>query len=406
MQEVNNWEIVKSGLLVAGLAGAGMFFPAVVGAALVGGVAYASITGIPDSMQYNLEKAFEFCRLGVLKKNGKPLFPKLVKVVKRPYGWRFIYTIPIGLSIIDFLKAQMALQTATNSEMELWEEDGYLHIKLLAHRLPKKKWFEPFDIPEGMVIPIPIGYSRAGLEIADLSGMPHLLVGGTTGAGKSVFLHGLTYTLCHYQHVDTYVIDLKRLEFIQYKDHVTLATTLKEAYMIVSHIRKEMYRRMEMLKNMGINNVLKCKNKLPFIVLVVDEFAQLWPQKQAESKAVYDIKKKCHNYLHDILSLARAVGIHCVICTQRPDRFILPGQLKGNLPATMAFRTRNMDNAKILDSPMSALIPSEIKGRAIWNYGVEREVQVMMFEPEKAKFPPKRILPEVREQVVDMSGSA
>ena len=114
------------------------------------------------------------------------------------------------------------------------------------------------------------------------------------------------------------------------------------------------------------------------------------------------LRKTCllytsHSYLHDILSLARAVGIHCVISTQRPDRFILPGQLKGNLPATLAFRVRDITNAGVLDTPLAALIPAELKGRAIWNYGVDREVQVMMFDPEKVVFPTPKIKPEIED---------
>ena len=354
------------------------------------------LMGASASMQALLEKGFESCRLGVLQKNGKPKLPKKIRGIERPYGWRFIYTIPEGLCLIDFLKVKLPLETATNAELELWEEDGYLHIRAFTHRLPKKTWFKPFDIPKNMVIPIPIGQSRSGLIIVDLLELPHLLVGGTTGAGKSVFLHGLTYTLCHYSHVDMYVVDLKKLEFVHYKDHVSLATSLKDALGVISSIRTEMFRRMEMFRNAGVNNILKYRKKLPFIVLVIDEFAQLWPQSKSDSKANFQAKKICHSYLHDILSLARAVGIHCVISTQRPDRFILPGQLKGNLPATLAFRVRDLTNAGVLDTPMAALIPAELKGRAIWNYGTDREVQVMMFDPEKAEFPAPRNVPVVK----------
>ncbi len=396
-----NRDIIKQTAIGMGVLTAGVLCPAVTGAALIGGSIMAALDN-SESMQAMLEKGFEACRLGVLKKNGNIKFPKLVKKIKRPYGWRFIYTIPEGLSIVHFLERKIALQTATNSELELWEKDGYLHVRALTHRLPRKIWFRPFDIPENMILPIPIGHSRGGLEIVDLIDLPHLLVGGTTGAGKSVFLHGLTYTLCHYQHADVYVVDLKKIEFVHYKDHVTLATTLNDAFAVISSIRQEMFNRMELLKNAKVNHILKYKKRLSFIVLIIDEFAQLWPQNKSDTKPVFELKKNCHSYLHDILSLARAVGIHCIISTQRPDRFILPGQLKGNLPATLAFRVRNMTNAEVLDTPLAALIPAELKGRAIWNYGIDREVQVMMFDPEKVVFPQPKPKPEVKH--VDLLG--
>lgn len=391
-----NENIIKQSVIGIGILAAGALCPAVTGAALIGGSIIAALDN-SETMQAMLEKGFESCRLGVMQKNGKPKLPKMVKKIKRPYGWRFIYSIPEGLSIIHFLKEKIALQTATNSELELWEEDGYLHIRALTHNLPRKIWFKPFEIPENTILPIPIGYSRGGLEIVDLVELPHLLVGGTTGAGKSVFLHGLTFTLCHYPHVNVYVVDLKKLEFVHYKDHVTLATSLSDSLAAISSIRQEMFRRMEMFKNAKVNNILKYKEKLPFIVLIIDEFAQLWPQNKSDTTQIYGLKKKCHSYLHDILSLARAVGIHCVISTQRPDRFILPGQLKGNLPATLAFRVRDITNAGVLDTPLAALIPAELKGRAIWNYGVDREVQVMMFDPEKVVFPTPKIKPEIED---------
>ncbi len=385
MGKINYNNMVGLGLGVA----ASLLCPAAVGAALVGGAIAGAIDN-SDTVQGTLERAFVACRLGVLQRNGNIDLPKMIFKHRRPYGWRFGYSIPKGLSIIDFLNKKMAIQTAIKGEVELWEQDGILHLRAMTLKLPKKIDFKPFEVPEKMIIPIPIGYSRRGLEIADLAELPHLLVGGTTGAGKSVFLHGVTFTLCHYPHVNVYVIDLKKIEFVHYSDHVTLATTLQDAFALISSIRQEMYRRMDLLMNARKNNIRKHKEYLPFIVLVIDEFAQMWPQNKSDSKASYDIKKKCHNYLHDILSLARAVGISCILSTQRPDRFIMPGQLKGNLPATLAFRCRDMTNATVLDTPLAALIPAELKGRAIWNYENDREIQVMMFDPERAIFPPPR----------------
>lgn len=375
--------------------------PAMAGMALL--TAAAVLAGNdPSSIEASLAKAFYACRLGVMKKDGLPDLPKLVKKIKRDYGWRLIFTIPVGMSIYNFHKDKLSLQTATNSELEMWVENGMLHMRAFTHRLPKTVQYKPF-ISEG-VLPIPIGYSRAGLEVADLVECPHLLVGGTTGAGKSVFLHGLAYTLCHYPHVRLYMIDLKKLEFVQYRNHAWLASTVQQAVAVVTEVRSEMFRRMELLKNARVNNIAKYKEKLPYIVLIIDEFAQLWPQKGADVGPVYEMKKTAHSYLHDILSLARAVGIHCVVSTQRPDRYILPGQLKANLPATLAFRCRNMTNAEVLDTPLAALIPPEIKGRAIWNWNTDREVQVMMFDPDKHILPVPVTKPVVKERIVHAAG--
>ena len=348
-----------------------------------------------SSIEVQLQRAFEACRLGVpdLDNKKKVSWPKRIKKIEKEYGWRLIYSIPKGLCIGQFLERQLELQTAMNCEMELWQEQNLLHIRLLIHRLPKrvKYNYDPSNPPEGMTIPVPIGYSRAGLEVADLVKFPHLLVGGTTGSGKSVFLHGLVYALLFNEKVQVKVIDLKRLEFIGYKDHTDYAPTLPEALRVIREVHTEMNRRMELFAAHKVNNIAKWKDPLPYVALVVDEFAELWPQRDAQPKKEYEMKKTAHSLLHSILSLARAVGIHCVISCQRPDRFILPGQLKGNLDATLAFRVRNKTAAGILDTPLSAYIPKEYPGRAIWNWQTEREVQCMYFEPEEHKLPPPRI---------------
>ena len=138
-----NRDIIKQTAIGMGVLTAGVLCPAVTGAALIGGSIMAALDN-SESMQAMLEKGFEACRLGVLKKNGNIKFPKLVKKIKRPYGWRFIYTIPEGLSIVHFLERKIALQTATNPD-RVMEEDGYLHVRALTHRLPRKIWFRPFD---------------------------------------------------------------------------------------------------------------------------------------------------------------------------------------------------------------------------------------------------------------------
>ena len=98
-----------------------------------------------------------------------------------------------------------------------------------------------------------------------------------------------------------------------------------------------------------------------------------------------------HQYLTDILCLARALGIHVIVSTQRPDRDVLPGQLKANIPAALCFKVKNEINSGIvLDNNKADLLP-RIKGRAIWQFDVEREVQVQHLPVGMAK----RLLPKV-----------
>jgi len=112
---------------------------------------------------------------------------------------------------------------------------------------------------------------------------------------------------------------------------------------------------------------------------VVDEFSQLCPvlAKEKEDRAVRTL---AHKLLVDLICLARSLGIHIVIATQRPDADILPGQLKANIPASIVFKVRSQVNSRIcLDNDRAALLPSpaELPGRAVWQHDTEREVQTL-----------------------------
>ncbi len=236
---------------------------------------------------------------------------------------------------------------------------------------------------------VPIGASRAGVEERDLRSLIHLLVAGTTGGGKSNFLHCLLVHLAQYDYVKLFIIDLKRMEFECYKNHAILAYRTKQAYKVLRYLRDELDRRMDLLAAAGVKNIKNYKGKLDYFVLVVDEFSQLSPAL-ATDKEEKDLRKTCHQMLVDIVCLARAVGIHAIVATQRPDADILPGQFKANLPATMCFKVKNVTNSMIcLDNTRAASLPADLPGRAIFQFDVEREVQAYWMGDYPERFLPK-----------------
>jgi DNA segregation ATPase FtsK/SpoIIIE-like protein len=132
---------------------------------------------------------------------------------------------------------------------------------------------------------------------------------------------------------------------------------------------------------------------MPYIMVVFDEFAELNPHevpnrksRDGEPPTSYEIRTSIHAKVSRLLRLARASGIHLVIATQRPDANALPGQLKGNIPVTIAFRTRNRLNSQILlESDTAGELPS-VAGRAILQIGAEeQQCQVMYMSPQYAR---------------------
>ncbi len=220
---------------------------------------------------------------------------------------------------------------------------------------------------------LPIGLGRTisnEVFIADLAKMPHLLMAGATGQGKSVGLNAVLVSLLYKKHpsqVKFVLVDPKKVELTLFKtiERHFLAKLPGEDDAIITDTRKvvntlnslciEMDQRYELLKDAQVRNIREYNAKfvsrklnpnnghrfLPFIVLVVDEFADL----------IMTAGKEIETPIARLAQLARAIGIHLIIATQRPSVNIITGTIKANFPARMAFRvTSKIDSRTILDT--------------------------------------------------------
>lgn len=211
------------------------------------------------------------------------------------------------------------------------------------------------------VLPIPIGMDVYGKYLVeDLTKLPHLLVGGATGQGKSVFLNSVIVSLLQSKSADELqlvLIDPKRVEFsvynplknayLQHFDGIEEAviTNLDDAKTALDALCGEMDRRYSLLRDTSCRNILEYNKsvdeKMPYIVVVIDEYADL---AITEGKAV-------EQSIVRLAQKARAVGIHLILATQRPSTSVITGAIKANFPARVAFRTmQRADSKTILDS--------------------------------------------------------
>ncbi|WP_411275652.1 DNA translocase FtsK 4TM domain-containing protein [Daejeonella sp.] len=222
-----------------------------------------------------------------------------------------------------------------------------------------------------MDLPIALGKTISNeVYIADLSKMPHLLVAGATGQGKSVGINAILISLLYKMHpsqLKFVLVDPKKVELTLFRkiERHFLAKLPGEADAIITDTKKviatlnslciEMDQRYDLLKNGHVRNLKEYNQKfisrklnpndghrfLPFIVLIIDEFADLMMTAGKEVEAP----------IARIAQLARAVGIHLVIATQRPSVNIITGTIKANFPARLAFRVLSkIDSRTILDS--------------------------------------------------------
>ena len=200
-------------------------------------------------------------------------------------------------------------------------------------------------------LPIALGKNISGTPIiGDLSAMPHLLIAGTTGSGKSVCINTIILSLL-YKHTPErckfILIDPKMLELSTYEGipHLLcpVITEAKKAASVLGWVVKEMESRYRLMTKEGVRNIdsynSKHKLPMPYIVVVVDEMSDL----------MLVAGKEIENYIQKLSQMARAAGIHIIMATQRPSVDVITGTIKANFPTRISFQvTSKIDSRTIL----------------------------------------------------------
>lgn len=222
-----------------------------------------------------------------------------------------------------------------------------------------------------MDLPIALGKTISNeVFVADLAKMPHLLMAGATGQGKSVGINALLVSLLYKKHpsqIKFVMVDPKKVELTLFRkierhflaklpgDGDAIITDTKKVVHTLNSLCIEMDQRYELLKDAHVRNLKEYNAKfiarklnpqeghryMPFIVLVIDEFADL----------MMTAGKEIETPIARLAQLARAIGIHLVIATQRPSVNVITGTIKANFPARLAFRVSSkIDSRTILDA--------------------------------------------------------
>ena len=200
-------------------------------------------------------------------------------------------------------------------------------------------------------LPIALGKNISGTPIiGDLASMPHLLIAGTTGSGKSVCINTIILSLL-YRHTPEkckfILIDPKMLELSTYEGipHLLcpVITEAKKAASVLGWVVKEMESRYRLMTKEGVRNIdgynSKHKLPMPYIVVVVDEMSDL----------MLVAGKEIENYIQKLSQMARAAGIHIIMATQRPSVDVITGTIKANFPTRISFQvTSKIDSRTIL----------------------------------------------------------
>ncbi|MCX8013971.1 MAG: FtsK/SpoIIIE domain-containing protein, partial [Rectinema sp.] len=209
-----------------------------------------------------------------------------------------------------------------------------------------------------MEIPVSLGKNIAGeVQLIDLTQTPHLLIAGATGSGKSVCVNSIILSILYKrtpEEVKLILIDPKIVELKLYNDIPHLLTPVvtepKKAFQALQYCFYEMDRRYSLLDKVGVRDIRSYNKRikerglaqehLPYIVVIIDEFADLMQSTGKELEAV----------ITRLAARSRAVGIHLVLATQRPSVDVITGLIKANIPSRIAFMVASkFDSRTIID---------------------------------------------------------
>lgn len=312
--------------------------------------------------------------------SGEDKRPQLHKKKKTDLGWDFWYSLPPNMCFKDFASKRDYFRDAigTHATVDVIHSGKLALLKVVTQKL-KDKYLYDWTYTKNGILPIPIGYTHNGLIVVDLSLIPHLLIGGITGGGKSNIIHVIVNSLIHLETPPQIVlIDLKMSEYNYLENNVMVITDQEIAGQTINGLVSEMRKRQRLLKAAKCVNVAKYNKKnepLPYIVLVIDELAELTDEDSQDD-------------VETLLRLCRASGICIIAATQRPDAntFKKFGQSKANFRGRLCFQVADAINSKIiLDNGMGAELP-DTPGRAIWKLGKDLiEVQTPYLDPEEAE---------------------
>ena len=333
-------------------------------------------------------KTTNFCN-----KKENPEFAKVSWVKDCSNFKLFGVNIPIGCDVNVLLRMQYALENLFKNDIEILYSNQDFRIKVYIRKLKKAKdyVFEVIQTPDTQHLYITPGVNLEGPMTLNLSNtLPNFLVAGTSGAGKSTLVKSILCQLLeNYTHKELNLIYMDNkggLEsnFFKNVDHLTYRT--KNPHQTIDtllSLKTEMFRRMELLENHGVSNIVNYNKKvtenekLPFILAVIDElFSFMTLPKSSRNEDEIYTQSIAYSTMGEIASMCRAVGIHLMFCTQRPTNDVIPTFITCNCGLRIGLKTSTeQESRNIIEQNGLELIESDSIGSGIIKAGETTKCQ-------------------------------
>lgn len=332
------------------------------------------------------QKIFETIGLS----NGRNDTPKLIHTIRHDrYRKGYVFDSN-GVSLKDFQDRKSHLESVFKTNVEsikFGKHQGQIVVTVSSLQFPEKVKYT--DIAASNVLPKDsffIGMSAEGVLNQRIDELPHMIIAGTTGSGKSVqFKQILMGLLESSSHLQMYLIDLKggveMIDFVKCPN-VKVVKTMEEALVILRRVEQEMKDRFKYLESYSRKQIVPEKDFKDRIVVGVDECSVLY-MNRPRNDPEYHSALEARQLADSISKLSRAASIHLILATQKLDKQVIPTSVSENISGRMAFRANYLQGSMIVLGTKDACDLPEIPGRGIWNFGTKKVIVQSPFIDDK-----------------------
>lgn len=330
---------------------------------------------------------FEVAGIAIKRNNEEKLqYPKFQKQIDDDRSTTYVYTLPLGMPSKIIQKVEDVVSEGLNKPVRIQYDNYKLNIRVFHREIPKMWNWSTRLVKKGKWR-VPIGQSLETLIYHDFDKTPHMVLGGLTRMGKTVFLKVLLTTLieANPENAHVYLIDLKEkgLEFSEFsnlKQVVEVADSVEKAHRVLGKIMEKIEERGKLMKENGFKNIVETKEKDRFFI-IVDEGAVLAPAKGLP-RQVNKIREECQYMLSYIATVSGGLGFRLILATQYPTVTSIPSVVKQMSDAKLGFRLpTRVASEVVLDESGLETLPSS-PGRAIYKSDRLTEIQVPYISDE------------------------
>ncbi len=313
--------------------------------------------------------------------NGLGDTPKLV-YLKRLDKFRMQYDFDAnGVGINEFEDKKNRIESMFNMEVEsiiTGKHPGRVLVTFNKRSMPASVAYQ--SISEEKILPADsfyVGQSSEGVVTQKIADLPHMLVAGTTGSGKSVFFKQCLLGLLEStKHLQLYIIDLKGgLEAIDFKDapNVKIVKKVQDAVDVLKLVEKEMMNRFTYLEQNNHKEIEPSRDKKDRIIVAVDEASVLYKNRSRYDDD-FKLGLEARKLADSISKLSRAAAIHLILATQKLDKEVIPTSVSENITGRMAFRSTSLQGSLVVLGNKDSTELPQIAGRGIWSVGNKKVI--------------------------------